>query len=539
MKYRSRTHMRKPFSRRRFLQWGTGLVCAIAAPAVVRSAHAQPKVWFGGDPFSLGVASGSPARDGFVLWTRLAPEPLSVDPMRPGGLQGDPIPVDYIIASDPHLRFVVQKGTALAEPEFGFSVHVEINGLNPGRPYWYRFVSGGAQSAVGRAVTLAAPNQSVDKLRVGFVSCSNYEQGYFSAYRHLADEDPHAVLYLGDYIYEYVDRVTPNLVRRHSDNAETVTLAAYRNRYAQYRMDPDLQKLHARAPALVTWDDHEVQNDYADMLSQTFDLPEVFLLRRAAAYQAYYEHMPLRAHARPKGPHMRIFDRYRFGNLMEISLLDNRQYRSKPACYGPPSKGRARLETNVACPERNDPLRSMLGREQEEWLFKGLAQSSVQWNVIAQSLLMAQLRQRNKENDVAFWTDDWNGYPESRKRLLRHIDDSSVKNAVVFSGDIHSYWANDLKADFDDPLAPVIATEFVGTSVSAKPPPYDVFAKLLPDNPHVRYFESRWRGYSVADFTRKDLAVRFQAVRDVLDPNTDVFTLKKFAVENGRAGAIN
>src|SRR5262249_39470408 len=160
------------------------------------------------------------------------------------------------------------------------------------------------------------------------VSCSNYEHGYFSAYRHLADETPDLVVYLGDYIYEYIDQKTDNTVRKHSDGLEAKTLPLYRNRYAQYRMDADLQRLHATSPALVTWDDHEVQNDYADQWSQTFDDPKDFLKRRAAAYQAFYEHMPLRAGARPSGPNMRLYDWYAFGDLVEMPLLDGRQYRS-------------------------------------------------------------------------------------------------------------------------------------------------------------------------------------------------------------------
>jgi len=283
---------------------GAGLAL-IAAPALLR--HAAAQSWRAGDPFSLGVASGAPRPDGFVLWTRLAPEPLSSNPETPGGMNGGDVTIGYEIATDPAMHDVVRRGEATAERAYAYSVHLDVAGLQPGRPYWYRFMSGEAASRVGRAVTLPTPGAALDRLRFGFVSCSNYEHGYFSGYRHLADENPEFVLYLGDYIYEYIEERRP-IVRRHSDGIEAATLPTYRNRYAQYRLDQDLQRLHAEVPALVTWDDHEVQNDYADKWSQYFDDPEQFLLRRAAAYRVFYEHMPVRPIlSQPDGPIMRVF----------------------------------------------------------------------------------------------------------------------------------------------------------------------------------------------------------------------------------------
>ena len=340
-------------TRRRVLKdaAGAGLVL-LSAPALLRSAKAQS--WRAGDPFSLGVASGAPLADGFVLWTRLAPEPLSGDPETPGGMQGGDISIGYEIATDSAMRDVIRRGEARAEQAFTYSVHLDVRGLQPGRSYWYRFVSGDAASRIGRAITLPASAATPDRLRFGFVSCSNYEHGYFSGYRHLADENPEFVLYLGDYIYETIEQMRPT-VRRHSDGVEAATLPTYRNRYAQYRLDADLQRLHAEVPALVAWDDHEVQNDYADKWSQGFDDPELFLLRRAAAYQAFYEHMPVRPIlSRPNGPVMRIYDHFTFGDLIEISMLDGRQYRSREACYAAPNKGGNHLETDTSCPERRE-----------------------------------------------------------------------------------------------------------------------------------------------------------------------------------------
>lgn len=522
-------------TRRAFLQR-----CAVAAAGSIvlpRWAIANP-TWSTGDPFSLGVAAGTPSADGFVLWTRLAPQPLSSDPDQPGGVPPGSYTVRYEIATDPMLQNIVRTGDASVDATFAYSAHVEIAGLAPGRPYWYRFTCGDAQSRTGKASTLPANDADSKKLTLGFVSCANYEHGYFGAYRHLAEESPDLAIFLGDYIYEYIEK-SPTKVRAHSDGVEATTLPLYRNRYAQYRTDADLQRLHAEVPCIVTWDDHEVQNDYADKWSQTFDDPAVFLQRRAAAYQAFYEHMPVRpSRSLPHGAVMRVHDRFRFGGLAEISLLDGRQYRSRAACYGPPDHGGNRTESDASCPELREPSRSLLGEAQEKWLYDALAQSPTRWNLIAQDVLMAQLRERMKDGEIQYWVDDWNGYPAARQRLISHLHTARVTNPVVLTGDIHSFWANDLKLDFDDAKSPVVATEIVGTSVSSHPPPYDLFVKFLADNPHVRYFESRKRGYTMLDIDAKTITARFRALADVTDPATEVATLKSFVVEDGRPGIV-
>ena len=402
---------RDALTRRRFLG---GLAAGTLAASGLASCVAIPKLpdLAGRDPFTLGVAAGEPGPDGFVLWTRLAPEPLWPDPAAPGGLTAGDVVLRYDIAADDGMRTIVQSGDAVAEAAYAHSVHLEVRGLPPGRPYWYRFTGGRAQSRIGRAWTAPAAGQPLGQLRFGFVSCANYEHGYFAAYRHLADEAPDLVLFLGDYIYEYVERSRPT-VRRHSDDVEATTLPTYRNRYAQYRLDPDLQRLHAQSPALITWDDHEVQDDYADRWSATFDAPEDFLRRRAAAYQAFYEHMPLRpGRSRPQGPALRLYDRFAYGDLVEFSVLDERQYRSREACARPPNAGGGHVEFDALCSERRDPSRSILGAPQEAWLFDGLARSEARWNILAQGVLMAQLRQRVPPiGIVGHWTDAWDGYP--------------------------------------------------------------------------------------------------------------------------------
>ena len=522
-------------NRRRFLHLAAATPFA---PALIGRAAGQERRWPNGTPFTLGVAAGCPRPTGFVLWTRLAPEPVSADPDKPGGLNGPPIDVAYEIARDSSFQDIAMRGITSTDPEFAFSVHVEIEGLEPGRPYWYRFLSGEATSRIGRAMTAPAPGTDLDRLRLGVASCANYEIGYFSAYRHMADENPDLVLFLGDYIYEYIERRRPT-VRKHSDGVEAATLPTYRNRYAQYHTDPDLQRLRAEAPALITWDDHEVENDYGDQWSTNFTDPAQFLIRRAAAYRAFYEHMPLSPRlSRPNGPSMRIYDRFDFGTLARLSMLDGRQYRSRGACYAPPRKGRGHLETPATCPELMDETRSMIGAAQEAWLTEGLAQSPARWNILGQDVMMARLRTNEGTLHDAYWTDAWDGYAPSRTRLLRHISDAKVSNPVVLSGDIHSFWTNDLKLDFDAPGSPVVATEFVGTSITAPPPPEEQMRRYVRDNPHVRFFEPRMRGYVSVDLTRERMQTRYRTVSDVADPMATVSTLKSYVVENGKAGAI-
>jgi alkaline phosphatase D len=524
-------------SRRLFLK-GAGLTAAslLAAPAIARSFAGVSWV---ADPFSLGVAAGAPSPDGFVLWTRLAPQPLADD----AGMSGPSRAIQYEIATDDNMHHIVQRGAALADANFGYSVHKQIRGLKSGRPYWYRFSSGGAQSDIGRAMTL--PLRGNDALKFAYFSCSHYEYGYFSAYRHAAEENPDFGIFLGDYIYEYADtNPKRQKVRTHSGGKECVSLAEYRARYTQYRLDPNLRFLHASMPVLVTWDDHEVQNDYADKWGEDFQDPVAFLARRAAAYRTFYEFMPVKpVFSMPHGPDMRLYDRYDFGDLMRVDIIDGRQYRSREACYGDPKKneghgGGGHVETATSCPELFDASRSMIGLAQEKWLFDGLATSKARWNVIANDVLMARLRQKNAAGEYGSWTDDWDGYPASRTRLMQHIADSRPSNPVTITGDIHSFWANDLKVDYDDPSSPAIGSELVGTSITSYGPPYDLFKSFLPENPHIKFFDSRPRGYVSVDLTRKTMTARYQTVSDVTDANASLSTLATFVVEDGKPGPV-
>jgi alkaline phosphatase D len=531
---------RLALSRRQALRQGLRLTAGLAlqpllaAPALA-GGRLQPDApqALRSDPFRLGVAAGEPRPDGFVLWTRLAPDPLEPE----SGLVGD-VPIRCEIAEDPTMQRILRDEIAVAEAGFAHSVHLELTGLAPDRPYWYRFMTDGAVSPVGCARTAPAAGAPLKRLRFAFVSCANYEQGYFAAYRHLAEEAPDLVLFLGDYIYESIDR-SAYAVRHHSDGVPATTLAGYRNRYAQYRLDPDLRAVHAAAPCLMTWDDHEVQNDYAGEWSQDFEAPEAFLARRAAAYRAYYEHMPLsptRSH--PDGAAMRVYDAFGFGDLANIAMLDGRQYRSREACYGPPNGG-GHVVTAAGCPELIDPTRSMLGRAQEDWLYGQMANSTARWNLIGQNVVMAAFLDGRAAPESHRWTDAWDGYPANRRRLIDHIASSRVANPVVLTGDNHAFWVNDLKRDFNDRHAPAIATEFVGTSITSFGPPYDLFMSKMPDNPHVHYFESRKRGYVSVDLSPRQMTTRFRALSDAADPEATIGTLATFVVEAGRKGAVS
>jgi alkaline phosphatase D len=317
-------------------------------------------------PFSLGVASGSPLPSSVVLWTRIAPAGAG------------PIAVQWEVAHDERFERVVQRGSADAVAEHAHSVHVEVQGLEPARWYFYRFIAAGETSQVGRTRTAPNTGDRPARLRVAFGSCQQFEYGRYAAHRHLAAEDLDLMLFLGDYIYEGPGRA--GRVRRHT-GGEARSLAQYRNRYAQYRSDPDLQRLHAAVPWLVTWDDHEVDNDYASEHPLAPDSD--FLRRRAAAYRAFYEHMPLRAGARPAGSGARLYARYDFGRLVRVHMLDGRQHRSPQAC-------RPARRVGPECRERTRPGRTMLGAEQERWLREGIAAVPGRWNVIAQQTLMAR-----------------------------------------------------------------------------------------------------------------------------------------------------
>jgi alkaline phosphatase D len=510
-----------------------GLAAAIEGAAIAEAlcawrgeAESRPNTrpTFTAYPFSLGVASGWPLPMGVVLWTRLAPEPLDG-----GGLERETIPVRWEVANDERFAEIVQAGVVDAIPSRAHSVHVEVGRLEPARWYFFRFIAGAEVSPTGRTRTAPARSSLPERLRFAFASCQHYEHGYYAAHRHAADEDLDLVVFLGDYIYE---GTSPRpRVRRHV-GGEARTLADYRTRHAQYKTDRDLQRLHAAVPWLVTWDDHEVDNNYARERSETLD-PE-FLRRRSAAYRAYFEHMPLREAARLSGGGMLLRSRVDMGRLARFHVLDGRQYRSPQACP-PPGRGGANV-VDDRCRELFAPERTMLGAAQERWLVDGLRAVPQRWNFIAQQTLIA--RHGRVINGRRRWgTDSWDGYHAARRRLLRAIDDNRVRSCVILTGDAHSNFVCDLKTSFTDAQSPVVATELCGTSISSFGPPQTNIDRVLADNPHIRFGRSTNRGYVALEVTPERCIARLRVVDDAEDPNAAVSTQATFAIEAGRPGA--
>lgn len=481
----------------------------------------------GAYPFSLGVASGDPVQDGAVIWTRLLPYPQ--EPDRTGS---DPIALNWRIAADAGMRKPVQAGSVIAHPEDAFATRVELRGLEPGRPYWYQFSTGVEESPVGQFVTAPPLGQKIDRFRIALASCSHYEQGFYAAYREMAEDAPDVILHVGDYIYE---SSWGDPVRRH-EGAEPMTIDEYRARYALYRTDPDLQAAHARAPWLYTWDDHEVDNDYAaDQAEDGMD-PALFVQRRAAAYRACFDHMPLRRSQMLRGLEMRLFQRNVFGDLVDLNILDNRQYRSDNACQTPDRMGGQVVP--LTCKDLLDESRTMLGKAQERQYFNNLKHTRGLWNVMANGVMFGRLKQKTRDGEPAAWTDAWDGYMAARGRIIQRVQDLKRENFVTLAGDMHSSWVSELKADFDKPESATVGTEFVCTSVTSAGPDYDLFTAMLPDNPHIKHFESRQRGYTRLTFTREALQAEMRVVDDVRNAKATLTTLASYIVENGKPGAI-
>lgn len=489
----------------------------------------------GSYPFRLGVASGSPRPTGIVLWTRLIADPLQAEPIAATVLSAR-----WEVAEDEAFKRIAAKGTATALPELAHSVHVEVGGLRPDRWYWYRFMHSDAVSPVGRTRTAPAADAMPGQLRFAFASCQHWEFGHYAAHRHMAAAGLDLIAFLGDYIYEWGPYALTHPATPQRTN-ECFALTDYRMRYAQYKSDPHLQSLHHVAPWIVTWDDHEVANDYSPERDER--LAPDFVMRRAAAYQAFYEHMPVRLSELPAGAdrfaHLRIYDRYDWGRLARFHVLDSRQYRSTHACQ-PAGRGGSSSVTS-SCSERLESARTFLGAEQEKWLDQGWANSPARWNILAQQTLMAQLSQVEirKEGDGRFWTDGWDGYPAARKRLFDGILKHRPANPVVLSGDVHTFVAADLKLDFYRPSSsenPIIATEFCGTSLTSSSRPQKRTDQYVAQNPHIKYGRSDVRGFALMEVTPKHGTVHFRGLDDVRREDSGVHTLASFRVRDGQPG---
>ena len=512
------------FSRRGFLTsaGATLLHVTLMEHALSRFASAQR---LGDYPFTLGVASGDPLPHGIVLWTRLAP-----DPMAGGGMPTQPVTVEWAIARDARMQRVVQHGAALAVPELGHAVHVEVEGLQPAHWYWYQFKVGNELSPVGRTRTAPRYGAALDRLRFAFVSCQHYGNGYYPALRRLAEEDLDFAVHLGDYIYESASNGAP---RTHLPDHEIFSLEDYRIRYAQYKSDPDLQAVHAAFPWIMTWDDHEVENDYAGFLPQDPADQALFAERRAIAYQVYYEHMPLRRAQVPSGPSLQLYRRVHFGNLALIHVLDTRQYRSARA----PANCDLTERVNGYCPDGLDPSRTIEGTAQRQWLLDGLGRSKASWNVLANQVPFAPNDTNADPAIRTFGGEKWDGYPLDRQQVLDFLAVRHLANTVVITGDNHNNWVRDVPPDYLRLDAEPVATEFIGTSVSSGGD-RNITTTFggNENNPHFRFFDNH-HGYVRCTLTPELWQADFRTVPTVLTPDAPVSTLASFVVEQGHAGA--
>ncbi|GAA4594776.1 alkaline phosphatase D family protein [Planotetraspora phitsanulokensis] len=519
--------------RRSFLVTGLAAGAVTALPAVPAFATPDPAAETAKslasrglvtDPFTLGVASGDPDHSGFVIWTRLAQTPLAEDGM--GGMPLRSFPVLWQVYADERCRRLVRAGIAEATPQWGHSVHVEVNGLSSDREYWYRFRTGPYVSPTGRARTAPNPSSLGGALTMAFVSCAQYEHGYFTSYRRLAEDHPDLVLHLGDYQYEYTRNtytIPGGNVRDH-EGPETETLAGYRQRHAQYKADPDLQNAHAAAPWLVVWDDHELDNNWADEVPENLSIPQPnFLARREAAFRAYYENMPLRRASIPRGIDMQLYRRIRWGRLANFHMLDTRQFRDDQGCG----------DGYDDCPEAVDPARSITGAEQEAWLLDGFRRSQARWDVIGQQVFFAQ-RDNNAGPAKVTSQDAWDGYVASRQRITQGWVDAEVRNAVVLTGDVHAHWASDLKLDYDDPTGPSVGSELVTTSISTGGDGADsdpAAHPFLAINPHLKFYNNQ-RGYVLTKIERDAMTADFKVVPHVQTPGSEAYVRATFVVED-------
>lgn len=516
-----------PLTRRRVLTLAAGAGAGLfAAPLLGRSVLAQPV--FTVYPFQLGVAAGDAQPDGFVIWTRLAPEPLAIG----HGMPTQPVAVSWEVAADEGFATIVRKGETVARPELGHSVHVEVGGLEPARPYWYRFSAGRERSLTGRARTAPLAGAAVDRVRFAVAGCQHYEQGLFTAYRKLAEEPELDFVYCyGDYIYEGRGARVWNGPRGPSANprqyvdGEIYSLGDYRRRYAQSKMDPDLQAAHAAAAWFTVWDDHEIDNNWVSDLDQDGTPPAIFKLRQQSAMQAFYENTPLRPSALPTGPALQLFRRAAYGRLLELNFLDTRQYRSDQPCND---------RWNTVCPDIDQARAQVLGARQERWLLDGLSASRARWKAVAQQIMVMDL-DRNPGEPYTVNTDSWAGYRAPRGRLLGHVRDRRIGDVVVLTGDEHQNYAGELHLDGRNPGPRPLATEFVTTSISSGGDGQDRrpdMIRIQAANPQLKFNNSQ-RGYVVCDVTADRWRTDFKVLDQVTRPGGTLSTRASLAVAAG------
>ena len=470
-----------------------------------------------GDPFTLGVASGDPDATSVILWTRLAP-----DPTNGGGMPDADAPVTWELATDELFATVVAQGTTIATATHGHSVHVTATPPpNTHGPFFYRFRIGTVTSPIGR--TSLAPKGTVERVTFVSASCQNYEDGFYAAHRDIAQQHPDFVVWLGDYIYEGAGSPAGSGkgVRSHV-KSEPKSLAEYRDRYALYKLDPNLQAAHRACPWFIIWDDHEVENNYAGLTPQNPTEATDFAVRRHAAYTAWWEHQPVRLDPPPGTGEYRIYRAVQWGDLIGMALLDTRQYRTDQAC------GDAVLKLDPPCPETFDEARTLTGPEQEQWLFDTIGKQGTTWNVIGQQVVMANITL----NGAVLNYDQWDGYPKDRQRILQHLAHAAVPNAIVLSGDIHLAGVALLRPGGPG-IGAAVAVEFVDTSISSGGLVSAAVTDLVKSFPDIVDVELAHRGYTLHTVTRKSWQATYRIVSNVADAASTVGTYKTFAVDSG------
>ncbi|ONH59209.1 alkaline phosphatase [Frankia sp. CcI49] len=519
-------------SRRGFVALGgAGAAAVLLGTGVASASSSYPYPLPGRNPFGLGVGSGEPTSDGVVLWTRLAPEPLAADGA--GGMPAVPVRVEYEVARDEKFRSIVKRGSVVATPQLGHSAHPEIRGLEPGRTYYFRFRAGDEISPVGRTRTAPAPGANPRELNFAFASCQQWQVGFYTAYEHMAAEDLDFVVHLGDYIYEtgFTSNVR-GLTLGAPFDTETFDLPRYRAQYALYKSDASLMKAHANFPWIQTIDDHEVENNWADEISQADTEPDqdpaVFRLRRAAAFQAMYENMPLRSAQLPHGADVQLFRKLSFGRLADIAMLDTRQYRDDQPCGD---------GSGSTCADRFAADRSLLGDRQRRWLYDGFGRSKARWQIIGNQVPMVQT-DLDPSEVVNVYYDPWDGYVAERDNLLAEARRRKVRNLVVITGDRHQNYAADLRLDYADVNSPTVGSEFVGTSITTGGNGADLPASaqtLLDANPHIRFVNTQ-RGYVRVNVTEQRWRSDFRVVPYVATAGAPISTRASYVVEDRHPG---
>ncbi|MEN9843727.1 MAG: Alkaline phosphatase precursor [Pseudomonadota bacterium] len=534
--------------RRHFIHTLSTAVLSLQALTLARQAFAQvppttppAAPHWRSNPFALGVASGEPRPDAVLLWTRLYPGAPAVGEsasrlqllahfQEQSGLNAQQAcVVHYDVFSDEALRHRVKQGQVRTHAGRGWSVHARVTGLEPNRPYWYRFRCGEAVSPVGRTRTAPALGAATAQMRIALTSCQHYEQGYYAAHAEIAQQSLDVVLFAGDYIYESSN--PKYRIRPHTGGMPS-TLDQYRERHALYKLDPDLQACHAAHPWVCTWDDHEVENDYAGIHNIRYQDAESFLQRRAAAYQAYFEHMPVWPGANDHGPHQRIHSHYQWGDLVDWWMLDCRQYRNAQPCRDP-LKGGGRVV--VACDERDDPRRTMLGSAQEQWFSDSFKAAKAHWRLVVQS---TQISSTSLPTPVgrSIFTDGWDGYPVARQRLIHTLAQAPKGTVVTLGGDVHMNVAADLRQVPNDPHSPIVAAELVTTSITSRGMGESTLARIREHNPDIRHARSDERGYTLIDVQREHITATFRATPHPVQAGATLSTQAQYTLRHGEPG---